>query len=609
MTDLNNKFLQLARDKKEKVKPLYSRDKNYFDDDYSWLEPEAIDLNSAGNSLWDNLLSREGLVGIKKGFASGATFGASEFYDPLTFDWESASEAERTGYIFGEFAMMLPFMGLGMVGKGASALLKGGAKGAAKEALKKTVTDKDILTAGALKQAKNIAKATGKQTDEVIKDIVPNLREKIYKDLQKRGEGWTRLGSFNRHLYNQAAKGDMKTKSNIMIRDRVKDSINMRLSEQGIKLGARQVDDIANRFAKEVGKGVKFNDVATMFATRFGRNTDPGKWKRYFGMVGNMTGVATAHELIRNAITSKARPNEEFSLSSALVGGLTMGAVFPAVQRIPNMFFGGTGYRNLVEGLGIAVRRLNKPAYEKILKRAGEKPLRGLLKMQARGGLYDLRSSSRLGDSFWKVGKKTYQGAYDIMRQADTMPINDVISLLTQFNKHVGKATVSKWGREYLKDFAGLGTKPINLTTGVYFNVGKPLLNINKLDSNYLSKWKDQTLSNEEGQRLVDEYDGLQRDRKSELLDARRMIQTYRSLGFSNKDIENALSQKGMKKVSKELLARLVDLEDNMYSSTKIPDSLYIEIYDNFGKDRMFVDALNLKTIKADRGKIDDTEK
>lgn len=172
------------------------------------------------------------------------------------------------------------------------------------------------------------------------------------------------------------------------------------------------------------------------------------------------------------------------------------------------------------------------------------------------------------------------------------------------FNKYNSEMAVVD-----IKDFAGLGTKPINLTTGVYFNVGKPLLNVNKLDSDYLSKWKDQTLSNEEGERLVNDYDGLQRTRKSELLDARRMIQTYRSLGFSNEDIENALSQKGMKKVSKELLASLVDLENNMYSSTKIPDSLYIEIYDNFGKDRMFGDALNLKTIKADRGKIDDTEK
>ena len=55
-----------------------------------------------------------------------------------------------------------------------------------------------------------------------------------------------------------------------------------------------------------------------------------------------------------------------------------------------------------------------------------------------------------------------------------------------------------------------------------------------------------------------------------------------------------------------------IDIQLTAATTATLPvtEGVYdIEIYDNFGKDRMFVDALNLKTIKADRGKIDDTEK
>ena len=167
----------------------------------------------------------------------------------------------------------------------------------------------------------------------------------------------------------------------------------------------------------------------------------------------------------------------------------------------------------------------------------------------------------------------------------------------------------SEMGAVDIKDFAGLGIKPLNLTTGVYFNVAKPIMNVEEKNRTYLGKWRDQTLSSEEGQRLLNDYDSEQRNRKKDFLEVREMIKIYRSLGFEDQDIENALSQKGTRKIPKKMLKKLIDIENNYYSSTEIPDEILIEIYNNMGGDSKFSDALEEKYRRYLGTKIDDKEK
>ena len=167
----------------------------------------------------------------------------------------------------------------------------------------------------------------------------------------------------------------------------------------------------------------------------------------------------------------------------------------------------------------------------------------------------------------------------------------------------------SEMGTVDMKDFAGLGVKPLNLTTGVYFNVGKPIMNVDQEDTEYLQRWRDQTLSGEEGNSILNDYDALQRTRKKYLLEVREMIKTYKGLGFENADIENALSQKGRKKIPDKLIKKLMDIENNYYFSTEIPDKLLLEIFDNLAGDKRLPNELYNKSQKYFGTKIDDKEK
>ena len=447
-------FLQLTEDP-SKDNPRYNSSSSYFEEDYSFLDDPALESNTyenLGSDLWS---------GLSKGLASGLTFGASEFLgEGFEINWSEMSNVERASYGLGEFAtMLIPFMGMGKAVKGLTALSKFGAKGAIKEAAKQTIKQSDIATAGALKQAKKIAKATGRTTEEVMSEIAPKLQKKVYKDLTKK-EGRTLLNPMRKpfldDVYNQAAKGDIKKFSNDAIRNRVRASMEAGLTGQGIKLGSRQLDNMAGEFAEQIGKGVKFSDANAAWSTRLGRGVGDSWYAKYLGHAGNLSTMMIADQMIRQRMHHETR-GTEFDPISAVQSGVFMGALFPAVQAIPNVLM-GTGYRGIIrEGLPLAFGRLfGKTNYSKMAQKVGEKPVRGLLKMQTKGGLFDVNNSSMLGDSFFSKGlSREYNGAYDVLRRIDDMPMDDVVGLLNKYKGALGKEVSKRWAKEWFKDAIG----------------------------------------------------------------------------------------------------------------------------------------------------------
>ena len=87
-----------------------------------------------------------------------------------------------------------------------------------------------------------------------------------------------------------------------------------------------------------------------------------------------------------------------------------------------------------------------------------------------KGGKFDLVNSTKIKDSLWKIGDKTYTGR-GILDNIDSMPMDDVIGLLNKFKPTVvdnmTKEWVAKYGVDLLKSSGRMliGTAAMNVAT------------------------------------------------------------------------------------------------------------------------------------------------
>ena len=414
------------------------------------------DIDTQGKSLWDSLGEFSEYAG--KGAVSGVTLGASEFISGMDIKWDELSPAERAGYITGEgLAMLAPF---GLIGKGlkvGSGFLRGGSRAALKKGIE-TVTPKTLKSSSAvLARATKVAKATGKEIDDVLAEIAPEVQKKLKKDFLKT-QGPTFRQPWMEQISTQAAKGVLKEQGRDMIQERASASITKALSDAGYPIMKSMSDDIAKKFTKSISSGVKHGDAAEMISKGVASALGPGWWKdkagKYLGQAVNTSAIMVTHNLIRDAIVADARGGEYKPWESARAG-VEMGAIFAGLQGIPNLFGKGTGDQSLLfEGAPLLYRRMLGTNYDKIAKSWGDKPLRSLLRMMTEGGKFNNKNISKLGNSKWTVNGKKYDG-YSILTQVmdpKKMPTKDVISLLKKFRGKVGNSITKKWFKDYIVD-------------------------------------------------------------------------------------------------------------------------------------------------------------
>ena len=440
----------------------------------------ASSYEEEADSLWESL-GQFG-SGLKKGTASGLTFGASEFAgEDWQVNWDDMTGVQKAGYIAGEsLSMLVPFAGMGKAARFATKFAPGGARSAIKAAAKKTIAKPDVVSGGMMKQIKKQAQEQGVSVDKIKSQLPTNIQNKLYKDLNK----WEKGTAFKPiqkpwldKVYQQATQGRIKDEAQKALKQRVGASIHHSYKVNGLKASSAQINKLADNFVSELGSGVKFQDTAGALARLMGQSANSGKLaetvRTYLSHSFNTSAMMITDQMIRSKVHSMTRDDHEFKPSEALMSGAYMGFLFPAVQAIPNVrLFGkklGTGHMRVQEAFPKIMQRFSRTNYNSMIKKSGEEPVRRLLQRQTDGGLFDLVSDSRLGQSFWKVNGREYKGGWDIISRAMSrgkdgayksfkdggMPTEDVVSLLKGMNRVVSKESSKEWFKKYMIDWIG----------------------------------------------------------------------------------------------------------------------------------------------------------
>ena len=423
-------------------------------------------IEEEANSLWA-AFGKGAIRGASFGIASGDIFTKEKFSD--------MSGLEKAAYVAGEGAtMLIPFGALGKLGRTAVSFGKYGVRGATKAAskkLKNEVVDNLGVNRGILAQATKIAKAEGRNVNDVIKRLGDDVQSSL-------GNTMTKInGPYMNNLYQLA-----QSKTNVeafkqTLSNGAKGLLSSTFKKNGIKLATRQLDDLSLKFADEVASGARYYDVSSALATGLGRMglaKDAGKFARVLGEFGNLTTIGFLHGIASQYGTKILRGEDHFGnpigpqdrkidVMESLQSGAMMGVMFPLTHMIPNVGM-GTGHKRLYPLIKNYVNKYMSNGYRngtkyKALADKDHKSARALLKLQVRGIAKDVDNQSIFGNALFqgknKLGSYRYKGAFDITSKADKMPIEDVVSLLTQINKKGAAHIARSYKNEYIKDIIG----------------------------------------------------------------------------------------------------------------------------------------------------------
>ena len=151
-------------------------------------------------------------------------------------------------------------------------------------------------------------------------------------------------------------------------------------------------------------------------------------------------------------------------------------------------------------------------------------------------------------------------------------------------DKYMGEDTPEAWSAfmspiafDHLPELLGLGVRPFDISGSMYRKLGDPLKEIKKLDSNFFTELQKPNMNPEEYSQFYNEYDNLQVRRADKALALKGMLEYYKKLGLSERDIYLGMTQRGvkdlMKKTGKGYLdtqdwSMLMNILDNTYLST-----------------------------------------
>ena len=410
-----------------------------IDDDISGYNERSVDYYKTGN-VGDFLGSAFG------GAAEGYTFGAVRLGKR---DYNKMNLAQRMGRGFGSaLSYISPKGPFALLGKGIN---KATGRFAAK-------SSQNIIKGI---KADNVAKHIGK-TDKAF------LEKTIQKELFKNP---TVAQTLNRYGFSDK---QMETVERMMINNM---DAGLRAS---FKNAGRTIDpnisrNIANNLAKELRKpGRHVNNFEDWVEQGLARSAPflKGLPAKYMGMAAQDVAVFAGHQLITTSVGNALYGDKISGNAIAEQFGINavQAALFPGVRFFGNIpGLGSKGATQLSQGFEImknkaALRKgLDRFNYAKMAgKPNGEKNVRGLLHLMTRGADNNIINVSRFQGQNWKIrtGKnagKTYS-PNEILQQADSMPIDDVIDLLEQYKLF----TVNKFGqfgKEYIKDLIGSGPR------------------------------------------------------------------------------------------------------------------------------------------------------
>ena len=399
------------------------------------MQDDPSAWGSVGDFLWS----------AGEGFGSGMTWGLTDLAGVTGQDsWQEMSGAEKAGWIMGEgVSFFTPLGPFSLLGKGSQAIAKAGNKFVGKAAKEASETAVANLTA---KQSKAVLKAQEKGVN-FSDDIVKGLSHKGKDDL---GVKW---------IQDLQATGKAALDASNNLRLSATNSILKAAKASGLKnFAPDDAAKIAEDYVQSLKNGEYVNDVAE-WVTRGLKGKFPDTANnfiaKYLGMASQDLMMMGTHSLIYGKIRSLAN-GEEFDVSDNLSHAALMALGFPLVRKIPNVAgMGASGNIQMRQGFKAYFNQFKKTNYNAIAEEHGDDVVKNLLKVMVRGSKKDLWSRSKLGDTHWKAGGKTYTSAEKIEEAIPNMKMDDVYTLLNKMNRTVQKEIMKKVGPKYIEDTIG----------------------------------------------------------------------------------------------------------------------------------------------------------
>ena len=436
---------------------------------------EAEAKEAETGSVWD--LFEEGA----KGYASGLTWGATEFLEDQD---DELSRWGQAGRILGETgALFTPYVGpFAMLGKAGNLLtkfgkhatpniIKRGVSAAGSQAVKGAQKGEALLEQNwLLKQADKISKASQNTKNPLsIKDVQSQIASNIEKGLMK--------SSFDNKNYqwmkNLAGNIDQRQEALKRIEKSTQYAIKAAFAKSGIKnVSTTNVNNLTGRFMDEITKGKHINEITSMWAKWLGAGKEAGLARDFLANYGGEAMqdilIMGMHGSVNNYLKTVAR-GEQYTWDHAYHDAklnATMGLMFPAIKLVP---FGGK--ESLGQGFTNFMKSYKKLDYKKMMEENGEESMVGLVKMIQKGGLFDLKGLSVFRNKGYTVNGKVYKSADDIQRAIGRKEFNadDVVELLDLYRADTVKHLTTDWAKRYFSDFAksslrmGLGTMAMNV--------------------------------------------------------------------------------------------------------------------------------------------------
>jgi hypothetical protein len=363
------------------------------------------------------------------GGIEGLSFGTIR----LGEDPEKMNTAQRMGAGLGNaLSMVVPIGPFAALGRAANWGVRGLASAGSKAVVKKAVSE-----TGKKFAQKGLSKDF---IEKNVKDVLVNNKS-AQQQILRHG-----VSDAEMQIANQLIKKNVATGLKTALRNAGKTDIDDRI-----------VKEISDNVANELRKpGRHINTIEDWVESGLGYVGLKGMPAKYMGMAAQDVMVFTGHQAISTALGAMFHGDSierEFMWDQAKLNTLQAG-LFPAARLIP---WGGKA--TLSQGFGLFKSKaalgkgLAKSNYRKMAKTEnGQRNVRGLLHMLTKGADNNVQNVSVFSGRNWKgISGKTYS-PNDILLQSDNMPLDDVISILEQYQKVTGQAWKA-WGKEYTKDF------------------------------------------------------------------------------------------------------------------------------------------------------------
>ena len=393
----------------------YAGTRNIFPD---YGEEDAEEKGSAYDAIGEALWS----AGAH--FISGGTMGLTEFIAP-TKPWEEKTTAERIGAAIGEAGgFFVPMAGISRGVRGTMALAKGGSKGIAKEAIKKSVSKIDDA---ALKSA-------------VDKGITKSIFSKEGKRL----------------LYQHELGGEVLERVNKNLMTNTEAALRTGIKKAGLEADDATIGTVMKSLQEGLQEGKHINSVSSWLHGKIAPKVGAGpvaQWlAKYSGEVLQDAVVLGIQGVASNVIHAAAVEDIELAPGSALGHALMLSAAFPAIRS-----FGGGGERKIGEFWNILRAKHGKTDYAKLASGPdAAENLRGMMRIITGG-----KRKNLLGKTKWtgKSGVEYHVDDFANLNFKNKEVFDDAVDILKQIQGSIGKLDGAKiWGKAYARDTLNPGT-------------------------------------------------------------------------------------------------------------------------------------------------------